>query len=175
MLHEKHNWSHGFTKLKEAHMVALLPHREGDDSNVILRKKKKKICPVRQVDKLRWRNQYRISFTHILGRTPSTKLAITWWLGGHHGWWGSYISVVIWRWWSKRRIYPSRSTPHCLWLLLRLQLIHQTVHHVYTHRWGRVIIFIDGASASILITVYKHVQECLHRGNTRRTEFRSYL
>lgn len=109
------------------------------------------------------------------GQTPGTKLAVTWWLGGHHGRWGSYISVVIWRWWCKRGIDASRTPSHSLWLLLSLQLVHQTVHHVYTHRRGWVIIFIDRTSSSILITVYKHVQECLHREKIRRTELRTYL
>lgn len=94
-----------------------------------------------------------------------SKLANTWWLCGHHGRWGSDISVVIWRWWSQRRIDASRTGPQWLGLLWSLQLIHQTVHDIYAHwRWG-VIVFINRASPGILITIYKHVQKCLQHRN----------
>lgn len=111
-----------------------------------------------------------IIHSHILGNTTSTKLAFTWRLGRHHGWWGSHISEVIWWRWSERRIYASWTPSECLWLLLRLQLVHQIVHHVYSQRWGWIIVFIDRAPASILIAVYKHVQECLERGKRIRAE-----
>lgn len=73
--------------------------------------------------------------------------------------------MVIWRRRGERRIYASCATSHILLLLLlRLQLVHESVHDVYTHRRGRVVVFIDGAPAGILIAVYKHVQESLERG-----------
>ena len=93
------------------------------------------------------------------------KVANTWWLCGHHGRWRGDISVVVWWWWSQRRIDASCTRPHCLGLLWSLQLIHQTVHNIYAN-WRRgVIVFIDRASPCILITVYKHVQECLQNRN----------
>lgn len=103
---------------------------------------------------------------HISISKQSWRCSVTWWLGGHHGWRGSYIGVV--RRWRRRegRVYSSCATSNWLLWRLSLQLVHQTVHHIYAHWWGWIIIFIDRTSASILIAVHKHVQECLESWKT---------
>lgn len=74
----------------------------------------------------------------------------TWRLRCHHGRWGRHVVRVGGR--CEGWVHPSA------WRLC-LGMGHEGVIHAY---WGwRIVILIDWASACVLITIHKHVQESL--------------
>lgn len=92
---------------------------------------------------------------------------LTWGLGGHHGGRGRDVGLVV-GWRGKGGVDAPSGAPHGL--RLRLQLIHQRVHHVDAHWRGRVVILVDGASTGVLVAVHEHIQESLVRRGKERGE-----
>lgn len=104
---KRNNWSHGFTKLKWAHMVVqshsfgiicycnkCISQRGGWWHNVWWENN-----AVWQLNKLIWHKHFTATFTQAQLSNQCTIGPNTWWWGGHHGWWGSNVSIIIgWRW-----------------------------------------------------------------------------
>lgn len=92
---------------------------------------------------------------------------LTWGLSRHHGGRGRDVGLVVW-WRGERGEDASCGTPHGL--RLRLQLIHQRVHHVDAHWRGWVVVLVDRASTGVLVAVHEHVQEGLEKEGGKREE-----
>ncbi len=76
----------------------------------------------------------------------------TWRLCCHHGRWGRHVVRVGGR--CEGWINPPA------WRL-RLGVRHEGV--IYAYRGGRVVVLVDRASAGVLVTIHKHVQERLRK------------